>query len=132
MKKLLTLSVIALASFALAAETAKIKDVVATPEKFDGKFIKVTGKVKNFKAKESKAGNDYYTFDLLEGTNKMSVYGRGKLDKELKDADKVEVEGKFEKERIINKGKDNEFTVKNQITVGGKKGEKPTLKVLDK
>jgi cytochrome c-type biogenesis protein CcmE len=132
MKRIISLSLIAMTALAVAAGTTKIKDIVAKPESFNGKTIKVVGKVKKFKAKESKAGNAYYTFDLVEDDRGVSVYGRGKLPKEPKDGDKVEVEGKFEKERIINKGQENEFTVKNQVTVGGKKGEEPKLKILTK
>ena len=88
----------------------------------------MTGKVDKFKAKTSKAGNDYYVFDLTDGKEKISIYGRGKLDKAPKDGDKVEVEGKFEKEHKINE----DYSVKNQVTVGGKKGEAPKLKILGK
>jgi hypothetical protein len=131
-KKLLALTLVSFVAVAFAADAVKIKDVVAKPDSFNGKTIKVVGVVKKFKAKESKVGNAYYTFDLVADDRGMSVYGRGKLEKAPKDGNKVEVEGKFEKERIVNKGKENEFTVKNQITVGGKKGEKPTLKILSK
>lgn len=113
---------------AFAADAAKIADLVKKPEDFDKKTIKVTGTVDKFKAKTSKAGNDYYVFDLKDGKEKISIYGRGKLDKAPTDGDKVEVEGKFEKEHKVNEN----YTVKNQLTVGGKKGEAPKLKILGK
>lgn len=128
MNRALSLVVLGLAVVAFAAESAKIADLVKKPEDFDKKTVKVTGTVDKFKAKTSKAGNDYYVFDLKDGKEKIAVYGRGKLDKEPKDGDKVEIEGKFEKEHKVN----DDFSVKNQVTVGGKKGEAPKLKILPK
>ena len=128
MKRTLSLVLAGLVVVAYAADAAKIADLVKKPESFDKKTVKVTGKVEKFKAKTSKAGNDYYVFDLTEGKEKIAVYGRGKLEKAPKDGDKVEVEGKFEKEHKINE----DYSVKNQVTVGGKKGEAPKLKILGK
>ncbi|OWU64418.1 MAG: hypothetical protein CBB60_009940 [Armatimonadetes bacterium Cent15-Ar3] len=128
MKRTLSFILAGFVVVAMAADAAKISDLVKKPESFDKKTVKVTGTVDKFKAKTSKAGNDYYVFDLKEGKEKISVYGRGKLDKEPKDGDKVEIEGKFEKEHKIN----DDFSVKNQVTVGGKKGEAPKLKILSK
>ena len=128
MKRTLSLILVGLVVIAFAADAAKISDLVKKPESFDKKTVKVTGKVDKFKAKTSKAGNDYYVFDLTEGKENISIYGRGKLDKAPKDGDKVEVEGKFEKEHRINEN----YSVKNQVTVGGKKGEAPKLKILGK
>lgn len=128
MKRTLSLILAGLVVVAFAADVAKIADLAKKPEDFDKKVVKVTGTVDKFKAKTSKAGNDYYVFDLKDGKEKISVYGQGKLDKEPKDGDKVEVEGKFEKEHKVNAN----YTVKNQVTVGGKKGEAPKLKILSK
>jgi hypothetical protein len=128
MKRTLSLVLAGLVVVAYAADAAKIADLVKKPESFDKKTVTVTGKVEKFKAKTSKAGNDYYVFDLTEGKEKIAVYGRGKLEKAPKDGDKVEVEGKFEKEHKINE----DYSVKNQVTVGGKKGEAPKLKILGK
>lgn len=128
MKRTLSLVLAGLVVVAFAADVAKIADLAKKPEDFDKKVVKVTGTVDKFKAKTSKAGNDYYVFDLKDGKDKIAVYGQGKLEKEPKDGDKVEVEGKFEKEHTINAN----FSVKNQVTVGGKKGEAPKLKILSK
>jgi hypothetical protein len=49
---------------------------------------------------------------------------------ELKDGDKVEIEGKFVKEKVMFKGKPNEFTVKNEVDCSGKKDESPKIKLL--
>lgn len=128
MKRTLSLILAGLVVVAVAADVAKVADLVKKADSFDKKTVKVSGTVDKFKAKTSKAGNDYYVFDLKDGKEKIAVYGRGKLDKAPKDGDKVEVEGKFEKEHKINEN----FSVKNQVTVGGKKGEAPKLKILSK
>lgn len=127
--KFASLALVAIATLALAADAVKVADLVKDPAKYDGKTVKGDGSVKNFKAKTSKAGNDYFTFDLIDGTKKVSVYSHGKLDKDLADGTKVSVEGKFIKEKVLNKGKENEFTIKNEIDISGKRGEKPKLTV---
>ena len=130
--RIASLGLVLVAALAFAVEAVKVKDLVAKPEKFDGKVVKVSGTVKKFKAKTSRAGNDYFTFDLVESDRGIEVYGRGKLDKEPKIGDKVEVSGKFVKEKTIGKG-EGAFTVKNQVDVSGaKKGDKPSVKILSK
>jgi hypothetical protein len=75
--------------------------------------------------KTSKAGNDYILFDLTSGADKISVYSHGKLDKDLVDGEKVEVEGKFTKLKTVGKA-----SFKNEIDCSGKKGGKPNILVL--
>lgn len=128
--KIVALGLLTLASIAMAAETIKLADLIKDADKYDGKVVKADGSVKNFKPRKSKAGNDYFTFDLIEGTKKVSVYSHGKLEKDLEDGTKVTVEGKYLKEKFVNKGKPNEFTVKNEIDISGKnKGDKPKLTI---
>ncbi len=125
MKRILTLSLAVAAALAFAADTVSPSDVVKSADKFDKKVITVKGVVKKFKARTSKAGNDYFTFDLTSGADKIAIYSHGKLDKDLKDGDKVEVKGKFTKEKKVGT-----MTFKNELDCSGKKGEKPNLKVL--
>jgi cytochrome c-type biogenesis protein CcmE len=132
LNKFAALTLLALTSIAFAAETVKLADLIKDADKYDGKSVKADGSVKNFKPKKSKAGNDYFTFDLIEGTKKVSVYSHGKLEKDLADGTKVTVEGKYLKEKVINKGKENEFSVKNEIDISGKRGEAPQLKIRTK
>lgn len=80
---------------------ATVEDVLKTPAKYDGKAIAVKGIVADFKAKTSKAGSAYYTFDLVEGTESLAIYGGGKLAKPPKDGDKVTVTGKYAKARKV-------------------------------
>lgn len=130
LNKIVALGLLALASVAMAAETIKLADLIKDADKYTGKSVKADGSVKNFKPRKSKAGNDYFTFDLIDGTKKVSVYSHGKLEKDLADGTKVTVEGTYLKEKVVNKGKNNEFTVKNEIDISGKKkGDKPNLTV---
>ena len=96
-----------------------------TPDKFDNKVIKVRGIVKKFTAKTSKAGSDYITFQLTSGSSWIAIYSHGKLDKPLKDGDKVEVEGKFTKLKKVGA-----MTFKNELDCSGKKGENPKISVV--
>ena len=122
MKKLLALSFIIVSAIALAAQTITPSDVIKSPEKYDKKVIKVRGIVKKFRAKTSKAGHDYILFDLTSGSEKISIYSQGKLEKELADGDKVEVEGMFNKSKTVGT-----LTFKNELDCSGKKGEKPKI-----
>jgi hypothetical protein len=90
--------------------SAKVSEVLKDPAKYDGKAVVVKGIVADFKAKTSNAGNDYYLFDLVEGTESLAVYGQGKLAKAPKDGDKVTVTGKYAKERKVGNR-----TFKNEI-----------------
>jgi cytochrome c-type biogenesis protein CcmE len=130
MKKIIAISTLALASLALAAVTLTPSDVLKSTAKFDKKVIKVSGVVKKFQAKTSKSGSEYFMLDLTSGKDKISVFGHGKPEKPLKDGDKIEVEGKFEKEKVLYKGQPHERIFKNELDCSGKKGEKPHLKVI--
>lgn len=126
MKRALAFSLLILGSaIVLAAEKTKVVDLLDNPTKFDGKSVSVSGTVKKFKAKESKAGNKYFTFDLIQEDETVHVYGQGELDPAPKNGDKVELTGKFAK---LKKVGDLEF--KNEIDITPKKGEKYALKIL--
>ncbi len=125
MKKILSLSIIAFSAMVFAMGVITPSDVIKSPDQYDKKVIKVRGIVKKFKAKTSKAGNDYILFDLMSGGDKVSVYSHGKLEKDLADGDKVEVEGKFTKLKAVGNA-----TFKNEIDCSGKKGEKPKISVV--
>jgi DNA polymerase III alpha subunit len=128
MKRVLSLAFLGAFALAMAAELTSISNILKDVEKFDKKSVKTSGKVAKFKQKTSKAGNDYMSFELTEGSSKLNVYARGKM--ELKDGDKVEVEGRFVKEKVMFKDKPNEFTIKNEVDCSGKKDEGPKIKVL--
>ena len=125
MKRTLALSLLALTAFALASGSVTPSDVMKTPDKFDKKVIKVHGIVKKFKARTSKAGTDYLTFDLTSGGDRIAVYSHGQMDKALAEGAKVEVEGIFAKLKTVGT-----MTFKNEIDVSGKKGAKPNISIL--
>ena len=118
-------------AFAVAADKATVAELLNDPAKFDGKVLTVTGKAKNFKAKTSKAGNNYFTFQIEEKGKTINVYGRGELAKAPKDGEKVEATGKFAKEKDMKS-----FTVKNELDVSKVSGEKGSetngVRLLDK
>ena len=125
MKRTLTFSLLALSVLALGAVSVTPSDVIKSPDKFDKKVIKVRGIVKKFRARTSKAGADYLTFDLTSGGDRIAVYGHGKMDKALADGSKVEVEGMFTKLKTVGT-----MTFKNEIDISGKKGSKPGISIL--
>ncbi len=125
-KRALALTALILGSaLVLAADKTKVADLLDNPTKFDGKTVTVSGTVKKFKAKESKAGNKYFTFDVEQDDETVHIYGQGELDPAPKNGDKVELTGKFTK---LKKVRDLEF--KNEIDITPKKGEKYALKIL--
>ena len=125
MNRIASLTLIGLSALAMAAETLTPSAVLKSADKFDKKLISVSGIAKKFNARTSKAGNEYFTFDLTSGSDKISIFGHGKLDKPLADGTKVEVKGYFTKVKTVGK-----LTFKNELDCSGKKGEKPNLKVL--
>lgn len=125
MRKVLRLSfglAVAAAVLAFAVEHVAIADLLKDPSKFDGKVVTVTGKALGFKQKTSKAGNPYFTMKVApkEG-DPVSVYGRGKSEKEFKDNVTVEVTGKFAKEKTVGS-----VTFKNEIDVTKSDDDKAT------
>lgn len=124
MKKLLTFLAISVAAFAVAAGAITPSDVLKKRDQYDKKVVTVAGTVKAFKAKTSKAGNDYLTFNLVSGKDSINVFSHGKLAKPLADGTKVEVKGVFVKEKTVGK-----MTFKNEVDASGKKGEKPNITV---
>ncbi len=94
---------------------AKVDEVLKDPAKFDGKSIAVKGKVEDFRAKVSQAGNAYTTFDLLDGKEKLHVFLANKPEKPLEEGDKVTVTGRFAKEKKVGS-----LTFKNEIDASAK------------
>ena len=102
----------------MAASVAALLD---KPDAFTGKQVKTRGKVEKFRSKVSQMGKPYFTFKLVEKEKRVSVFGRGKLEKELKDGATVEVVGTFRMEIKVG---GNVF--KNEIETAPKQ-----VKVLD-
>ncbi|MEQ1821950.1 MAG: cytochrome c maturation protein CcmE [Fimbriimonadaceae bacterium] len=120
--KLSVFSLIVLSAVAFAAEKVAISDLLKKADDFDKKTVVLVGKVDNFKAKVSKAGNPYFTFKLLDDKdNKVSIYSRGKLEKDLEDGQKVEVTGTFKKESKVGAN-----TFKNEVDISKDENDKKT------
>lgn len=125
MRRLLALSALLVFTTALAAEKATVANILKDPAKFDNKVVTVVGKVARFKARVSKAGNKYFTFELAEGANHVAVYGKGELKTAPKDGDKVEATGAFAKERKVGSK-----TFKNELDVTSKGNDKLGVKIV--
>lgn len=107
-----------LTTLAFAIDKLTVKQLQADTKKYDNKEIILTGKVDQFKQRTSRAGNPYFTFKMVDKSDKkieVNVYGQGKPDKEPKNGDMVEVKGiyRIEKEFGGNKFK-NEIQIKPQ------------------
>lgn len=89
---------------------AKVSEILKDPASFDGKSVAVKGKIEDFRARTSQAGNDYTTFDLVDGKQKLPVFLANKLENPPKDGDKVTVTGRFAKEKKVGT-----LTFKNEI-----------------
>jgi cytochrome c-type biogenesis protein CcmE len=106
---------------AFAAERVAVSALLKDADKYDGKAITLTGTVADFKQKTSKRGNDYFTFKLKDKSEVVNIYGQGKLEKAPKDGDKVEVTGRYAKEK-----KQGDVTFKNELNVTVDKSKEDT------
>ena len=109
MKRFASLSLLALAVFALAADpvAVTITELNSQPAEYHSKEVKTSGKVFKFVNKTSKAGNEYFTFDITEGAKgkelkMVHIYGQGKIDPPLKQDEVVTVVGEFRKEKVVS------------------------------
>ena len=125
MRRLLALSALLVFTAALAAEKTTVANILKDPAKFDNKVVTAVGKVGKFKARVSKAGNKYFTFDLVDGGDHIAVYGKGELKPAPKDGDKAEATGAFAKERKVGSN-----TFKNELDVTSKGKDKFGVKIV--
>jgi cytochrome c-type biogenesis protein CcmE len=129
MKRILSLSMLALVALAVASGTTKISDLLAKADKHDGKEVTVVGKVKDFKSKYGGTDRAYFTCEVADGKDFVKVYGRGALKPEPKDGDKVEIKGTFRKLKKVTPKKGDPFEIKNEVDVTVK-GKAPALKIV--
>lgn len=125
MTKPFLIALLAIPSLALAAEKTTVEALVKNGKKFDKKAVTVRGLVDRFSARTSKAGNSYFLFELQDKGRWVHVYGQGKLTKEPKNADKVEVTGEFAMER-----KSGDRTFKVEIDASAKKNKSFGVKIV--
>lgn len=90
-----------------AVEKVALSDLA----KHDKKVVTVIGKIDKYEEKTSKSSKKPYTvFVLVEGKAKVNVYMHGHPKSKFKDGDKVEVTGKYQKEKKIK-----DLVFKNEI-----------------
>ena len=124
--KTLSLLIVSLALVGKPVD-AKVSQIRDKPAEFDGKSVSVRGKVAAFKQKTSRAGREYYTFDLVDAKEKMSVYGGDKLETTPNDGEEVVVTGRFAAKRTVG-----EHTFENEIDASSKLDKAFGVKPLKK
>ena len=90
------------------ADLVTIKDLLAEPDKWHGRAVVVNGSVGKLEPRTSQRGNPYYTFRLNDGMQSMTVFSYGTP--EVRDGDRVQVEGTFLKVKRVGK-----YTLQNQV-----------------
>jgi hypothetical protein len=125
MKTLRLLPILLLVALAFAAEKLTVSDLLKDVDKHDNKAITLTGAVRDFEQKTSARGNDYFVFWLTEGDKRVNVFGHGKLEPAPKRGDRVEVTGRFRKEKRVG-----DRTIKNEIEVSSSLDRKFGVKLL--
>jgi hypothetical protein len=83
-------------------------DILANPDRFDGRLLTIGGTITNLQERVSRAGNSYYTFDLSDGKQAVRVFSFGKAPCRVGAAT---IEGRFEK--VKRQGR---YTFYNEVT----------------
>ncbi len=68
------------ALFTLAlAQSVRVSpsDILATPDRYDGQYVTLSGTITNLRETVSRRGNPYYTFDLSDGKATVRVFSFG-------------------------------------------------------
>jgi cytochrome c-type biogenesis protein CcmE len=78
---------------AQAASTSP-SEILANPDRFDGQTVTISGTITNLQERVSRAGNQYYTFDLSDGRQAVRVFSFGQVPCRVGG---VAVEGSFQK-----------------------------------
>ncbi len=98
-----------------------ISAIQKEPDKFDNKLVQVEGTVERIDKRVSRAGNEYTTFQLRSGRDRVNVFTYGHPD--VDDGDKVVVVGRYRKEKKVGNQ-----TFKNEIDASPREGGKITKK----
>ena len=108
--RLLWITVILVAALpALALARDRIADILARPDAFDRREVILEGRASAVDPRTSQRGNDYFTFRLADETGaSVKVFSWGKLT--IFPEDRVEVRGRFQKERRVGR-----YTFTNEI-----------------
>ena len=98
----------AVSVLAAGADLVTVKELLAEPDKWHGRAVVVTGSVGKLEPRTSQRGNPYYTFLLNDGKQSVTVFSYGTP--EVKDGNRVQVEGTFLKVKRVGK-----YTFQNQV-----------------
>jgi predicted dienelactone hydrolase len=74
---LATLCLLPFASANAQAPRTSPTEILASPERFDGRPVTISGTITNVQERISQAGNPYYTGDLSDGTQSIRVFSFG-------------------------------------------------------
>lgn len=121
----LTLVAVTFVTSAWAGEQLTVEALLKNAKTYDGKEVRVVGKVAEYKEKVSKAGNKYVTFKLRGAKETASVYLRNRLQKPCKDGDTVIVTGKFTLEKKVGT-----VTYKNEIDATAQAGKPDNVRIV--
>jgi hypothetical protein len=77
------------------------KEILANPDKFDGKMVQVMGVASNIFTKVSRSGNPYYTVDLVDSNARVKIFNFGKPN--ISNGDRAKAVGRFMKENHVGK-----------------------------
>lgn len=120
--RLILLLLALLSSLAFANEAISVKQLQDAAKKYDGKEITVIGMIEKFEQRTSRAGNEYFIFQLVDKADPKStvnVFGRGKIEKAPKHGTSFEIKGIYRvAKKLGNKVYKNEIETKpSQVKV---------------
>lgn len=104
----LVVVLVATAALAVPADLVSVKTLLAEPDKWHGRAVVVSGSVGKLEPRTSQRGNPYYTFLLTDESASVTVFSYGAP--EIKDGNRVQVEGTFLKIKRVGK-----YTFQNQV-----------------
>lgn len=83
------------------ANTVTTRDLLASPDKWHGRPVVVSGTVTRLEPRVSQRGNAYFTFRLADAAGAVTVFAYGTP--EVGDGERVQVEGIFHKVKRVGK-----------------------------
>lgn len=109
MLRLVVLAVLLVfATTALALEVS-IRDLIATPERFDGQPVTLHGTIGNIQRRVSGRGNAYFILDLAQEGATVRVFSFG--DAACKSGGMAIVDGRFDRVKKVGR-----YTFHNEVT----------------
>jgi hypothetical protein len=84
-----------------SALDAAVRDIVASPERFDGRSVSLRGAVTNLQQTVSGKGNPYFTFDLSDGVSAVRVFSFGRTSCQA--GGQAVVDGRFERVKKVGR-----------------------------